>query len=80
MLILKFFVLLFLPQVMSTGQLSAVRLVFPGTELESGVTHLEYLRYISTARPRQDLSKQLIQDITTIENTLACRLLETFLF
>lgn len=60
-------------QVLSTGRLSAVRLVFPGTELEAGVTHLEYLQYISTAQPRQDVSKQLLQDITTIENTVACR-------
>ncbi|XP_050714073.1 uncharacterized protein LOC126997069 isoform X2 [Eriocheir sinensis] len=56
---------------LSTGRMSAVRLVFPGTDLEAGVTHLEYLQYISSAQPRQDLSKQLLQDITTIENTLA---------
>lgn len=63
---------------MSTGRLSAVRLVFPSTELEGGVTHLEYLQHISSARPRQDLSKQLLQDLATIENTLACKLSEIF--
>ncbi|XP_045124282.1 uncharacterized protein LOC123512112 isoform X3 [Portunus trituberculatus] len=55
---------------LSTGRLSAVRLVFPNTELQHGVTHLQYLQHINTARPGLDLSQSLLQDIQAIENTL----------
>lgn len=59
-----------LVQVLRTGHLSAVRLVFPGTDLERGVTHLEYLQHLASARPRLDHSKRLLQDIQVIENSL----------
>ncbi|XP_063885132.1 uncharacterized protein LOC135113643 [Scylla paramamosain] len=56
--------------VLSTGRLSAERLVFPNTDLQHGVTHLEYLQHINTARPGLDLSQSLLQDIQAIENAL----------
>ena len=59
-----------LVQILSTGHLSGARLVFPGTDLERGVTHLEYLKHVSSAQPRLDLSKRLLQDIHAIEEAL----------
>ena len=62
-----------LVQVLSTRHLSAERLVFPNTDLQHGVTHLEYLQHINRRRPGLDLSQSLLQAIQAIENTLLCK-------
>lgn len=51
-------------------------MVFPGTALAGGVTHQEYLKFISELRSPDALLDELLDHITYIESALDSKCLE----